>query len=191
VSRALTFAAAVLVLAQALPAGAQGFEIAPFIGVRAGGADIVTTDGRPIAHDSTPAAGVIVDIPLQEGLQVEAAFSHQKTGSLTTNHFQGGGLQEYLGGTVRPFLTGILGLTQYNSGAGNEIRFTAGAGGGVKLLPSARVGLRLDGRLFATFLDAEGTALVCGGLSSACFIRLHVHVTWQAEFTAALVVRIR
>ncbi len=180
-----------MMMAPALPAAAQGFEVAPFVGLRAGGADVETVDGRPLAHETTPAVGVIVDVPLSNGLQVEAAFSHQKNGTLTTDHWQGGGLQEYLGGSVRPFLTGILGLTRYGTGADNEVRFTAGAGGGVKLLPAARVGLRLDGRLFATLLDAEGTALVCGGLANACVVRLHVHVTWQAEFTAALVIRIR
>jgi hypothetical protein len=181
----------VVVLSQAVPAAAQGFEVAPFFGFRAGGADVETIGGRPLAHETSPAVGVIVDVPLGDGLQVETAFSHQKNGPLTTDHWQGGGLQEYLGGNVRPFLTGILGLTRYGTGADNEVRFTAGAGGGVKLLPTTRVGLRLDGRVFATFLDAQGTAFVCGGLANACVVRLHVHVTWQAEFTAALVIRLR
>jgi hypothetical protein len=49
---------------------------------------------------------------------------------------QAGGLQEFSGGRVRPFLTGVLGLTRYAAeGANSEIRFTAGAGGGVKLFP--------------------------------------------------------
>ena len=70
-----------------------------------------------------------------------------------------------------------------------EVRFTAGAGGGVKLFPLPRLGVRLDGRVFATFVDADGTALACA--RQTCLIALHLNVVWQAEFTAGLVVRLR
>jgi hypothetical protein len=73
-------------------------------------------------------------------------------------------------------------------GSSNEVRFLVGAGGGVKLFPGSRVGVRLDGRLLMTLLDADGTAVVCG--SGPCFIRLHLNAAWQGEFTAGLVVRI-
>jgi hypothetical protein len=177
-----------MLVAAAAPAAAQGFEVSPFLGFRGGGLEVDAVGGNRTNHDSAPALGVIVNVPLSAGLQVEAAFSHQKTGLLTTDHWQAGGLQEYLGGSARPFLTGILGLTRYGSGGDNEIRFTAGAGGGVKLFPAPHVGLRLDGRVFATFLDAEGTALAC--TTGRCFIALHVHVAWQAEFSAGIIVRV-
>jgi hypothetical protein len=184
--RRLTILSSALVLACAAPLGAQGVEIAPIVGVRAGGAAFTTISGAHLEHD-TPALGAIVDVPLGGGLQFEAAFSHQHAADLTTDHWQAGGLQEFLPGRVRPFLTGILGLTRYGVGGSNDVRFLAGAGGGVKLFPSAHVGVRFDGRLFATFLDADGTAIICGG--GPCFIRLRVDVAWQGEFTAGLVVR--
>jgi len=90
---------------------------------------------------------------------------------------------------ARPFLTGTLGLTRYGTSADSEVRFSAGAGGGVKLFPWSRLGVRLDGRVFAAILDAEGTALACG--SGTCFLALHVNAAWQAEFTAGLLVRLR
>lgn len=184
--RGLTMLSSALLLACASAVDAQGVEIAPVMGLRGGGAPFITSSGARLDHD-TPALGAVVDVPLDAGLQVEAAFSHQHADALTTDHWQVGGLQEFLPGRARPFLTGVVGLTRYGVGGSNEVRFLLGAGGGVKLFPTPRVGVRIDGRLFATFLDAEGTAIVCGG--GPCFIHLHVHVAWQGEFTAGLVFR--
>ena len=106
---------------------------------------------------------------------------------VSIDHWEGGGLQELDEGQVRPFLTGMLGLTRYAAQGDNEIRFTISAGGGVKLFPSSRVGARLDGRLFATFIDAGGSAVACA--SGRCFVALHIDVVWQVEFTTGIVVR--
>jgi hypothetical protein len=142
-----------------------------------------------------------VDVPLQEGLQVEASFSHQQLdvpGSLqplqppaawhiAVDQWQVGGLQEYGGTKLRPFATGLVGLTRYAVDADSEIRLSVAAGGGVKFFPVSHLGVRLDGRVFATFLDASGTVVAC---AAGCIARLHVSVAWQAEFTAGLVVRL-
>jgi hypothetical protein len=57
----------------------------------------------------------------------------------------------------------------------------------VKLLPLRRIGLRLDGRVFATFVDAGGSLVACS--PGVCFVALNADVIWQAEFTAGAVVR--
>jgi hypothetical protein len=188
----------------AAPLHAQAVEVVPFGGFRFGSVLVDANTARPLEVDGAPAVGVTVDVPLSNGMQVEAAFSRQRatifapgdalTPSLqshvTVDHYQAGGLQEYdVANRARPFLTGVLGLTRYASGGNNEIRFTAGGGGGVKLFPVPHVGVRLDGKVFATFLDAHGTALACGG--RGCLIALHVNVAWQAEFTAGLLVKLR
>ena len=67
------------------------------------------------------------------------------------------------------------------------MRFSIGVGGGVKLFPTDNLGVRLDGRSFITFTDAEGEALAC--TVGVCLFALDVDVVWQAEFTAAVVVR--
>jgi hypothetical protein len=69
------------------------------------------------------------------------------------------------------------------------VRFAVGAGGGVKLFPIANLGLRLDARLNATFVDADARFLAC--TNGVCISALHVDVVWQAEFSAGLVVRLR
>ena len=194
--------ALVMMLGGVTPAAAQPIELSPFGGVRIGGDafEVVATPAAVV--DRRPAIGFIVDFPLRDGAQLEGLFSYQQAGVLlpgtsfaapvraqfSVEHYQLGGLQEY-GARVRPFFTGVLGLTRYATGLESAWRFTAGAGGGVKVWPSSHVGFRLDGRVFGTVLDADGTALACG--NGVCFIRLHVNATWQAEFTAGLLVRLR
>jgi hypothetical protein len=195
---------AATVLGAAAPLHAQAVEVVPFGGFRFGSVLVDAGTSRPLEVDGAPAVGVTVDVPLSNGMQFEAAFSHQKatifaagdalTPSLqshvTVDHYQAGGLQEYdVANRARPFLTGVLGLTRYASGGGNEIRFTAGAGGGVKLFPVPQLGVRLDGKVFATFVDAQGTGIACGG--RGCLLALHLSVAWQAEFTAGLVFKLR
>jgi hypothetical protein len=88
-------------------------------------------------------------------------------------------------GRVRPFLTGVLGLTRFGAADDYEVRFSVAAGGGVKLMPSRHVGLRLDGRVYAVFVDGNASAGICA--PAGCVIGLDLSVLWQAEFTAGLV----
>jgi hypothetical protein len=187
-------------------ASAQVVEVAPYGGYRFGGDVFEAVAGHALDMDGAPAVGVVVDIPLSYGLQIEGLFSHQEASVLgplqpfagpparwrvSVDHWQGGGLQEFGGERARPFLTGMLGLTRYSAQGDSEIRFTVGAGGGVKLFPVSHFGIRLDGRVFATFLDADAGAVACNGPSGACFFAFNVNVVWQAEFTAGLLVRFR
>ena len=198
---AIAFAVIVL-LVRATPLTAQGIEIAPLGGYRIGGDLFEIAAARPLDNDGAPALGVVVDVPLHDGMQLEASFSHQQldvlgtvqplqpptTWRISVDQWQVGGLQEYGGPKVRPFATGLLGLTRYALEADSEVRFMISAGGGVKIFPVSNLGVRLDGRVFATFLDASTSTVLCSG---GCIARLHVSVAWQAEFTAGLVVRLR
>jgi hypothetical protein len=192
----------VVLLARVTPLAAQGIESAPHGGYRIGGDLFEIAAARPLDDDGAPALGVVVDVPLNEGMQLEASFSHQQldvlaplqplqppaTWRISVDQWQVGGLQEYGGAKVRPFATGLLGLTRYALEADSEVRFMVSAGGGVKIFPVPHLGVRLDGRVFATFLDASASTVLCSG---GCVARLHVSVAWQAEFTAGLVVRLR
>jgi hypothetical protein len=189
--------------ASALPVRAQNLELAPFGGYRFGGDFFELVSQRPVDLDGAPALGFVLNVPLSTDLQFEALVTHQNAHvwipngpfdpatrwHISVDHVQGGGLQELNDGRVRPFLTGMLGLTRYATEGDTEVRFTAGAGGGVKLFPVSRVGLRLDGRLYATFVDAAARFLVCA--HGACISAIHVDVVWQAEFTAGVVFRLR
>ena len=56
----------------------------------------------------------------------------------------------------------------------------------MKLFPTPRLGERLDGRVFATLVDADADVLVCAGI---CVGSINAWLVWQAEFTTGVVVR--
>ena len=181
---------------------AQGIEVTPFGGYRFGGDFFELVTGQPVDADGAPAVGAIVDIPLGNGLQVEALFTHQNAhvtvsagplrppirASVSVDHWQGGGLQEYADGRVRPYATGMLGLTRYAGEGDSEIRFTVGGGGGVKLFPASKVGVRLNGQLSATFVYAD--ARVAGCSPGICFFNFNADIVWQLEFSAGLILKL-
>jgi hypothetical protein len=186
----------------AVPAYAQRVEVAPFAGYRFGGDFFELVTGRAVDADGSPAVGVVIDVPLSDGLHVEGLLTHQDARIVTTNfvgdrqpwsvvvdHWQGGAIQELRAGRARPFFSGLAGLTRFGVPSDHEWRFVAGGGGGVKLLPSRHVGIRVDARLFATFVDVDARAAVCGR-SGRCLTAVSVDIVWQAEFTAGLVVKI-
>jgi hypothetical protein len=195
-------AVVICLAAFAAPLRAQGVELMPFAGYRFGGDFFELVADHPADIDGAPALGFVLNVPLSDGLQIEALVTRQSahistpTGSLfapsrwhiTVDHLQGGGLQELSGGRVRPFLTGLVGLTRYAAAGNSEIRFTAGAGGGVKLFPDSHFGFRLDGRLYTTFIDADLRFLACS--PGTCITAARVDLVWQAEFTAGLIVRL-
>ena len=189
-------------LARVPPLCAQGIEVAPFGGYRFGGDFFEIIAGRAVDVDGAPALGVAFDVPLSNGYQIEGLFTHQQADvsivqplgppigrHMSVDHWQGGGLQEFDVGRheVRPFLTGSVGLTRFAAEGDSEVRFSLAAGGGVKLFPSPHLGVRLDGRVFATFVDADTRAVACAG--GTCFLGLNLNVVWQAEFTTGIVIK--
>ena len=201
-------AACVIAAWLAIPAAARAqtpIEVTPFGGYRFGGDFFELVTGEPVDLDGAAVLGVAVDVPIPNprGYQIEALFSHEEAdftvrrepggpttiARATVDHWMGGGLQEFGGEKVRPFLTGMLGLTRYAGEGDNEIRFALSAGGGVKLFPTRHLGLRLDGRLFATFVDADLGFLACNSFSGACVLAFRTDVVFQAEFTAGAVLK--
>jgi hypothetical protein len=191
---------AFLGLAPAL--SAQSFEVSPFYGYRFGGSFVDLYTAQPFDLDGAPATGVAFDVRIyDDDFQIEGLFTHQAADVLlgatpgrpatlwrvAADHWMAGALQEFDAGRVRPFTTGMAGLTRYAANGDNEFRFTLSAGGGVKMFPARRVGIRLDGRLFSTFVDGGGNAVAC--TPGVCLVGLHVNVVWQAEFTAGVIVR--
>jgi hypothetical protein len=204
-TRCIGLTIAALLLARVPPVSAQGIEVAPVAGYRFGGDFFEILAGRPVDADGAPALGVAFDVPLSNGYQIEGLFTHQQTDIVTAvqpvgspvlrrmsvDHWQGGGLQEFDIGRpqVRPFLTGSLGLTHFAGADDSEVRFSLAAGGGVKLFPSPHLGVRLDGRVYATFVDVDTRAIAC--TVGTCFVGLNLNVVWQAEFTTGLVFKFR
>jgi hypothetical protein len=180
-------------------ASAQTVEIVPLGGYRFGGDLFERTINRPVDLDGAPAIGGAVDIALGNGLWFEALFTRQEARvtveddgvtpvgpwRLHVDHWQAGGRQDFGNGRVRPFLTGLLGLTRYAGADESEIRFTIGAGGGVKFALTRRLGARFDSRVFTTFVDGDATGGFCS--SGLCVVGLHLDALWQLEFSAGVV----
>ena len=196
--RAAMLAAVTLALCPARGT-AQGLEVTPFGGYRFGGDFFELLAAHPVDVDGSLTLGLAVDVPFSEDAQVEAVFTRERarfasagppsfTRTSTIHHWLVGGLQELGGARARPFLTGMLGLTRYATEGDSEIRFAVSVGGGVKLFPQSRVGLRLDGRAFTTIVDADAHGYACAP-GRACLVAFHADVVWQAEFTTGLVLR--
>jgi hypothetical protein len=200
-SRCIGTLALLMALARPDALRAQSVEISPFYGYRFGGDFFELATHHSIDLDGAPAIGLAMDVPVRDGLQIEGFFTHQEgrvAGRATAigpvavqrvavDHWLAGALQEFGGPRIRPFATGMFGLTRYAIEGDNEIRFTVNGGGGAKLFATPHIGVRLDGRISATFIDAHGTALAC--LPGGCFLALNAAVVWQAEFTVGMVVR--
>jgi hypothetical protein len=180
-------------------ASAQTLEVAPFGGYRFGGDLYEEYTDTSLDIDGAPSVGTTVDVFVGRGLSVTFLYSHQEAridldppGAppqrvwLAIDHWQVGGTQEVGRGAVRPFYTGLLGLTYFGESGDSEIRFSLGGGGGVKLMASQHVGARLDGRIYAVFTDGGVTTGICA--PGVCVVGLDVAVVWQLEFTAGLVI---
>jgi hypothetical protein len=182
------------------PVSAQTVEVIPLAGYRFGGDLFEVAADAPVDLDGAPVVGGAVNVAMGDGLWFEALFTHQEARvsvpvdrfgplvrrSVSVDHWLAGGRQDFGYGRVRPFVTGLVGLTHYRADGDDEVRFTVGAGGGMNLSLARRLGLRFDGRLFSTFVDADARAGVCA--PGACLVGLRVNVAWQVEFTADAVV---
>jgi len=180
---------------------ADRVEVTAFGGYRFGGDFYEIASRRPVDTDGAASFGFVLNIPFTRETQVEALVTHQQARfsvpgadgaagqrfRVTVDQYQVGGLTEFGTGRARPFLTGLLGLTRYEASGDHELRFSASAGGGVKLFPTRHLGARLDGRLFATLVDAEADVLVCS--PGFCVGSIDASFVWQAEFSAGVIVR--
>ncbi|MDH4066308.1 MAG: hypothetical protein OEW19_18045, partial [Acidobacteriota bacterium] len=147
-----------VLVATSAGAGAQTVEIAPFGGYRVGGDFFELATGRTIDEDGAPGVGVLLDIDFgagTSGLRFEGLLSREDVRvevrrslldpptlvRVEVDHILAGGIQEFGGDRVRPFLSGLLGVTRYAAPGDTEVRFAVGAGGGVKLFATRHLGL--------------------------------------------------
>ena len=186
-----------------MPAPAQTFEVVPLAGYRFNNDLFEAAANRPLDVDGAPVVGGALTVDMGEGLWFEALFTHQQVSAtapaagsaapvrlrVSVDQWLAGGTQEFGLGRARPFLSGLLGLTRYGAdgdNGDNEVRFTIGTGGGVKLSLQRRIGLRFDSRVFGTFVDFDAQAAAC--TPGLCLVNVDARVVWQMEFTANVVI---
>jgi hypothetical protein len=199
-----TIAGVLFVLVALMPSrvGAQQAELTGFAGYRFGSDLSDPLTNRDFGLEESSSYGLIFDYRLSDNGQIEFLFSRQQSevedrpdlflfeGPLTLDidYYHVGGLYQWgdKGDLVRPFLVGTLGATYLSPDLpdlDDEIRFSMGFGGGFKIMPSKRVGLRLEGRGFSTFIDASG-GIFCG--SGGCAVFSSSDIWWQFEWRAGL-----
>ncbi|MDJ0928039.1 MAG: hypothetical protein QNJ73_10365 [Gammaproteobacteria bacterium] len=184
------------------------FELTPFIGYRVGGSFEDDETGESFDLDDDSSFGLVLNIRDKSFTQWEFGWSHQETAvdvgtvggvpaklDLDIDYFQAGGTYLWDGELARPFLVATLGAAHLSPGKGggsSETYFAFSIGGGWKLWPTKRFGLRLEGRFFGTVIDSD-SKIFCvsdpGGGQAGCLFRSSADILWQFELMAGGVVR--
>lgn len=202
--------AALLLACLPAPAAAQNkplkYELTPYAGFRMGGEfEEDNGDGRIDLEDSN-AFGLMFNIAAHPNGQYELIYARQSTdadtqGFLTDDptididveYFQFGGTYLFDGGSTRPFIALTFGASRFDpglAGTDTESFFSASFGGGFQLRATERLGVRLEARVFTTFVDSD-TDLFCESLGGegSCLIRVEGEMFTQWEARAGLVFR--
>ena len=195
------------------PAAADGrdprFELTPYLGYRIGGEFEQQDGSAKYELDEGNSVGLIFnivahDVNTQWQLLYGQQSTHLKTPvsfdpsarlGLDVEYFQFGGtyLFDDYGDDTRPFVALTAGVTHFAptlAGVDSESFFSGSIGGGVQLLQTKRIGVRLEARVFATFVDTDG-AIFChsGPQAGGCAITIHGTALYQFEASAGVVFR--
>jgi opacity protein-like surface antigen len=129
-------------------------------------------------------------------LETEGVFDPGETApaKLDISYLQAGGTYWFEGDRARPYIVATVGASRFEPDDGSfdsETFFAFGIGGGYKIAPTSRFGLRLEGRVFGSLVDSD-EAVFCrsGGAASGCLIAVSGSVVWQWEVLAGLVFRL-
>ena len=182
------------------------FQIAPFAGYRLGGTFEDQLSEAKLDLDDAGSYGLVLNLRESPNTEWELGYSHQSTNVETAGVTDNGSKLdldvEYLqfGGTyigphdlARPFMVATIGLAHFDPEASaleSETYFAFSIGGGVKLWPANRFGLRLEGRFYGTVLDSE-SKIFCTSSSegSGCLISTKADVLWQWEMMLGAIMR--
>jgi hypothetical protein len=115
--------------------------------------------------------------------------------NMSTEYYQIGGQQQFGEGVLKPFAAVSLGMIRFNvkeSGGdiskGDAFRFAPTIGGGVKIMPGERIGIRLQARLGMP-MEANGlfVGVGTGGASTGVSFRIPIV---QFDLSAGLILRL-
>jgi hypothetical protein len=182
---------------------AQHVEVTPFLNFRLGGEFVAIGTSDDYEIDRSFGYGLLLDIPVWDNLEVELLFSLQDSKveakgystdptelDLEVHYYHLGLLRTWPWDRVETFLVTSAGITRFEPEAGawdsfdDHDRFSAAVGGGVKIPLADHVGLRFDGRVFATWVNTE-SGTFCG--RSGCLFHHEDSMMWQFETTAGLI----
>ncbi|MGD8808789.1 MAG: outer membrane beta-barrel protein [Gammaproteobacteria bacterium] len=180
-------------------------ELTLFAGLGFGGT-FETESGDDVRLDDKSSLGIIFDFEEGPNTQWEFLYLHQDTAADTSELFtsrasidttmqylQGGGTFRGNGERVRPYVAATGGLTRIDP-SGPDTRsdtfWSFSVGGGAQFILSERLGIRLEGRVFGTFVDSS-SAIYCGSVpeTSGCLFILEGDALWQSHVFAGVTFR--
>jgi opacity protein-like surface antigen len=207
-----------LLLLLLLPAFAHaevkyGIEITPFAGYTFGGQfeaeEGTAPAGSDIDVDDASSFGLMVNWPAEENTEWEVYLNRQSTSleaeglftppdtpptDLDITYLQVGGTYWGQGERARPYFVATVGASRFepdDSSFDSETFFAFTVGGGYKIAPTSRLGLRLEGRVLGSLVDSDSSVFCASGsAASGCLIRVSSSVVWQWEVLAGLVFRL-
>jgi hypothetical protein len=181
------------------------FSLTPFAGYRIGGEFEDDDNGDELDLDDGASAGLILNAPFDDRTEWEVFYGRQSTEidqatvvvdpglDIVVEYLQVGGTYVGEGDIARPYLAATIGGSRIDPDGGgfdSETYFAFGLGGGLHVFPEARVGLRLEGRLFGSLIDSDsGIFCQSGPNASRCLIRSSGDVFWQWDMFAGMTVR--
>ena len=177
-----------------------------FVGYRVGGSFEDKETGESVDLDDNASYGLIFNIMEQAHTQYEFGWSHQDTSvDLTDNNgdplrldldidiFQLGGTYLFEGDIARPYIVATIGAAHYQTSSGaseSDTYFAFSIGGGWKLWPTRRFGLRLEGRYYGTLVQSN-SKIFCGSSpnNAGCLVQTSGKILSQWEVSAGGVFR--
>ena len=182
-------------------------EITPFAAYRFGGTFDVSGTSDSYKLDDAPSYGVILNFRQQANTQWEVLYSQEQTEAVFSDSLignsrldidihtlQGGGTYQWEGNKVLPYLTLTLGGTQLKasdaSSSQSDTFWSGSIGAGLQILPSERLGFRLEIRGYGILMDSD-TDLFCrtGPNQNICAVRIDGTLLTQVETLAGIVFR--
>ncbi len=183
------------------PVWAQKGDITAFGGWQFGGS-IKTSVGNLKIKDNWN-FGAVLDLSIRPGIQLELSYTRMESEvnlkttlqpeiflfDAVVEYFHIGALRVLRPGKVQPYTSFTIGATHFNPKAANissEWRFSMNLGLGVKIFPSERIGLRLQGRLMMPVLNAGAAFWVGPG---GGYATVGGEILLQGDLTAGLIIR--
>lgn len=180
---------------------AQELSITPIGGFRVGGGMREYYTGSQLDIKDNWTYGAIVDIGIPGDRAIELLYSYQGTDltakggtigprstDINVHVWQAGLMQEkMISPNLNGYGVGSLGLTHFSLDGDSSTRFAVGFGGGLKVFPERRVGLRLDARGYVTFVSTSG--FYVGGGSGGLTASFSSDALFQAEFLGGVTLR--
>ena len=195
--------AVLIVLAPSAARADRGLEITPFAGFRFGGSFEDNTTGTDFRVGESGSFGLILGLRDTPETHYELFYGFQRTElngggifggtplfDLDIHYLHIGGTYEFPGDRkVTPFVSGGLGVTflvPRGAGRDSSTNFSLSLGAGVKVPLSGRVGLRLEGRGYATILPDSSEIFCVSSGGATCAVRVMGDVLGQFELLAGI-----